>query len=61
MRQFREGHDVGGLVGGLAGAAIVIVVQNMVLFLGLPIQVQIMLKGAIIVLAAIVYVKSAAH
>jgi ribose/xylose/arabinose/galactoside ABC-type transport system permease subunit len=47
----------GTIVGGLIGAAILVVVSNAVLLLGLPIQFQIVIKGIVIVVAAAFYVK----
>lgn len=47
-----------GTVGGaLAGAAVMILVSNLVLLLGLPVQFQIIIKGLVIVGAAAIYVK----
>jgi ribose/xylose/arabinose/galactoside ABC-type transport system permease subunit len=45
----------GSIPGALAGAAIVTVIANEVLLLGLPIQLQIIIKGAVIVIAAALY------
>lgn len=42
----------GGIAGGLFGAAILVVVFNAVLLFGLPVQLQIIIKGIVIVLAA---------
>jgi ribose/xylose/arabinose/galactoside ABC-type transport system permease subunit len=47
----------GSIIGGLVGAAILVVVFNGVLLLGLPIQFQIIIKGVVIVVAAAFYVK----
>jgi ribose/xylose/arabinose/galactoside ABC-type transport system permease subunit len=47
----------GSLPGALAGAAIIVVIANEVLLLGLPIQIQIIIKGAVIVIAAALYAK----
>lgn len=47
----------GTIVGGLIGGAILVVVFNAVLLMGMPIQVQIILKGLVIVGAAALYVK----
>jgi ribose/xylose/arabinose/galactoside ABC-type transport system permease subunit len=47
----------GTILGALAGAAIIVVIGNEVLLFGLPIQLQIIIKGAVIVLAAAFYVK----
>jgi ribose/xylose/arabinose/galactoside ABC-type transport system permease subunit len=45
----------GTIAGALAGAAIIVVIANEVLLFGLPIQVQIIIKGAVIVIAAALY------
>lgn len=45
----------GGVIGALFGAAILVVLSNAVVILGLPIHVQLILKGFIIVLAAALY------
>lgn len=47
----------GGIAGGLFGAAILVVVFNAVLLFGLPVQLQIIIKGIVIVLAAAFYVR----
>ncbi len=47
----------GSIPGALAGAAIIMIVANEVLLFGLPIQIQIIIKGAVIVLAAALYAK----
>ena len=47
----------GSIVGGLIGAAILVVVFNSVLMIGLPIQFQIIIKGAVIIVAAAMYVR----
>lgn len=47
----------GGIVGGLFGAAVLIVVFNGVLLFGLPVQMQIIIKGIVIVAAAAFYVR----
>jgi ribose/xylose/arabinose/galactoside ABC-type transport system permease subunit len=47
----------GSIPGALAGAAIIVVIANEVLLLGLPIQLQIILKGIVIVLAAALYAR----
>lgn len=47
----------GTIGGGLIGAAILVVVFNAVLQLGLPIQLQIIIKGIVIVVAAAFYVR----
>jgi ribose/xylose/arabinose/galactoside ABC-type transport system permease subunit len=46
----------GGVPGALMGAAILVVLSNAVVIIGLPIHVQLVLKGFIIVLAAALYV-----
>jgi ribose/xylose/arabinose/galactoside ABC-type transport system permease subunit len=48
---------LGTIPGALAGAAIIVVIGNEVLLFGLPIQLQIIIKGAVIVVAAAFYVK----
>jgi len=47
----------GTVAGALVGAAIIVVIGNEVLLVGLPIQMQIIIKGAVIVLAAAFYVR----
>jgi ribose/xylose/arabinose/galactoside ABC-type transport system permease subunit len=47
----------GSILGALAGAAIIVIIANEVLLLGLPIQVQIIVKGAVIMIAAALYAK----
>jgi len=47
----------GGIGGALTGAAILVVISNAVLMLGLPIELQIIIKGVVIILAAAVYVR----
>ncbi|HCY99826.1 MAG: ATPase [Rhodobacterales bacterium RIFCSPHIGHO2_02_FULL_62_130] len=47
----------GSIVGGLFGAAILVVVFNAVLMIGLPIEFQIIIKGAVIIVAAAFYVR----
>jgi ribose/xylose/arabinose/galactoside ABC-type transport system permease subunit len=47
----------GTIAGALAGAAIIVVISNEVLLFGLPIQLQIIIKGVVIVFAAAFYVK----
>lgn len=49
----------GSIIGGLVGAAILVVVFNAVLMIGFPIQFQIIIKGLVIVIAAAFYVKRA--
>lgn len=46
----------GTLAGGLTGAAILIIVFNIVLLLGMPVQAQIIVKGIIIIGASACYV-----
>lgn len=50
----------GTILGGLVGAAILIVVFNAVLLFGMPVQFQIIIKGVVIVVAAAFYVKRGA-
>lgn len=45
----------GGVGGALLGAAILVVLSNAVVIVGLPIHVQLVMKGLIIVLAAALY------
>lgn len=47
----------GSIPGALIGAAILVVVFNAVLLMGMPIQVQIIIKGVVIVVAAAFYVR----
>jgi ribose/xylose/arabinose/galactoside ABC-type transport system permease subunit len=47
----------GSILGALAGAAIIVIVANEVLLLGLPIQIQIIIKGAVIIIAAALYAR----
>lgn len=51
----------GTIPGALCGAAILVAVFNLVLLVGAPIQFQIIIKGAVIVLAAAFYVRRARH
>jgi ABC-type xylose transport system permease subunit len=44
------------VVGALVGAAVIVIVGNEVLLFGLPIELPIILKGAVIVIAAAFYV-----
>ncbi|MFL9937014.1 ABC transporter permease [Paraburkholderia sp. RL18-103-BIB-C] len=46
----------GSLTGGLAGAAILVMVFNIVLLVGTPVQAQIIVKGVIIIGASACYV-----
>jgi ribose/xylose/arabinose/galactoside ABC-type transport system permease subunit len=45
----------GGVPGALIGAAILVALSNAVVIVGLPIHVQLVMKGFIIVLAAALY------
>ena len=56
-RYLMVGMFVAVIVGGLIGAAILIVVFNAVLMFGMPVQLQIIIKGLVIVLAAAFYVR----
>jgi ribose/xylose/arabinose/galactoside ABC-type transport system permease subunit len=47
----------GSIPGALAGAAIITIIANEVLLFGLPIQIQIIIKGAVIVIAAALYAR----
>jgi ribose/xylose/arabinose/galactoside ABC-type transport system permease subunit len=47
----------GSIPGALAGAAIIMVIANEVLLLGLPIQIQIIIKGAVVVIAAALHAR----
>jgi ribose/xylose/arabinose/galactoside ABC-type transport system permease subunit len=47
----------GGVPGALTGAAILVAIFNLVLLIGAPVQVQMIIKGAVIVVAAAFYVK----
>lgn len=47
----------GSIVGGLLGAAILVVVFNAVLMIGMPIEFQIIIKGVVIIAAAALYVR----
>jgi ribose/xylose/arabinose/galactoside ABC-type transport system permease subunit len=47
----------GSIVGGLFGAAILVVVFNAVLMIGFPIEFQIIIKGLVIIVAAAFYVR----
>lgn len=50
---------VGTLWGAAAGALILILLFNIVIILGLPVQAQLIIKGVIIVAAAALFVRSA--
>ena len=45
----------GGIFGSLAGVLVLIVIYNLVLLLGFPIQTQLVVKGLVIILAASFY------
>jgi ribose/xylose/arabinose/galactoside ABC-type transport system permease subunit len=47
----------GSIMGGLFGAAILVVVFNAVLMIGFPIEFQIIIKGLVIIIAAAFYVR----
>jgi ribose/xylose/arabinose/galactoside ABC-type transport system permease subunit len=47
----------GSILGALTGAAIITIIANEVLLLGVPIQVQLIIKGAVIVIAAALYAR----
>jgi ribose/xylose/arabinose/galactoside ABC-type transport system permease subunit len=47
----------GSITGALTGASIIVVLGNVVLLLGVPIQVQLIIKGAVIVIAAALYIR----
>jgi ribose/xylose/arabinose/galactoside ABC-type transport system permease subunit len=49
----------GTLVGALVGAAVIVVIGNEVLMFGLPVQLQLIVKGLVIVLAAALYARRA--
>ena len=49
----------GSILGGLVGAAILVVVFNAVLMIGFPVQFQIIIKGLVIIVAAALYVRRA--
>jgi ribose/xylose/arabinose/galactoside ABC-type transport system permease subunit len=51
------GGGAGSVLGALLGALILIVLFNIVLILGLPVEAQLVIKGFIIVLAAAVHVR----
>jgi ribose/xylose/arabinose/galactoside ABC-type transport system permease subunit len=48
----------GSIWGALTGAAVIVVLANEVLLLGVPIQVQMIIKGAVIVVAAALYART---
>jgi ribose/xylose/arabinose/galactoside ABC-type transport system permease subunit len=45
----------GSILGGLAGAAILVLITNAILLFGLPIEMQLIIKGVVIVVAAALY------
>jgi ribose/xylose/arabinose/galactoside ABC-type transport system permease subunit len=45
----------GSILGALTGAAVIVVLANEVLLLGVPIQAQLIIKGVVIVIAAALY------
>ena len=45
----------GSILGALTGAAVIVVIANEVLLLGVPIQAQMIIKGVVIVAAAALY------
>ena len=47
----------GRIAGALFGAAILVVLSNAVVIIGLPVSVQLVIKGVIVVLAAAVYAR----
>jgi ribose/xylose/arabinose/galactoside ABC-type transport system permease subunit len=47
----------GSILGALTGAAMIVIIANVVLLLGVPIQVQLIIKGAVIVIAAALYAR----
>ena len=49
----------GTLQGALIGAAVMVVISNEVLMFGLPVQLQIIVKGLVIVVAAALYARRA--
>lgn len=51
----------GTILGAICGAGILVAVFNLVLLVGAPIQFQIIIKGAVIVLAAAFYVRRSQH
>jgi len=46
----------GSIAGGLVGAATLVLISNAVLLFGLPVQLQLIIKGAVIIAAAAIYV-----
>jgi ribose transport system permease protein len=51
------GGGAGSMLGALLGALILVVLFNIVLILGLPVEGQLVIKGFIIILAAAVHVR----
>jgi len=47
----------GSILGALTGAATIVIIANEVLLLGVPIQFQLIIKGAVIVIAAALYAR----
>jgi len=47
----------GSILGALTGAAVIVIISNEVLLLGVPIQVQLIIKGTVIVVAAALYAR----
>jgi len=50
----------GGIFGSIAGVLVLIVIYNLVLLLGFPIQAQLVVKGLVIILAASFYLTRSA-
>jgi ribose/xylose/arabinose/galactoside ABC-type transport system permease subunit len=48
----------GGIAGATAGGLILILISNIVVILGLPVQAQLIIKGVIIVSASALFVRS---
>lgn len=55
------GGGAGSVLGALLGALVLVVLFNIVLILGLPVELQLVIKGLVIVLAAAVHVRRVAH
>jgi ribose/xylose/arabinose/galactoside ABC-type transport system permease subunit len=51
------GGGAGSVLGALLGALILVVLFNLVLILGLPVEVQLVIKGLVIIAAAAVHVR----
>jgi ribose/xylose/arabinose/galactoside ABC-type transport system permease subunit len=47
----------GSILGALTGTAIIVILANEVLLLGVPVQAQLIIKGIVIVLAAAIYTR----